>query len=214
VFSFSRSSFLSLAVALCLLLLLERRRVRVGRWVTIASLGAGGAVLLSWLFAPALLEVSVMRLWLTVTGLFANPNVWLSGRLTSWGSLVDYMIDNPVKLLVGTGYGTLPYREFVSGPLLGDNMYLSVLVETGVLGLAAMLVLNLAVLRTALLASRNSDWAVSVVGTCVFCFWVGQLFQMLSVDVLTFWRVLPLYMALLGMAAQRTLTLRREAGLR
>jgi len=36
----------------------------------------------------------------------------------------------------------------------------------------------------------------------MFCFWVGQAFQMLSADLLTYWRVLPVYLLVLAWAVR------------
>jgi O-antigen ligase len=212
VFSFSRSSVVSLFVAISTLLLLERRRIRLGRWLGMATVGLGGGLALVWIVAPTLTGAYLMRLWLTATGLMSNPDVWLSGRITSWTTLLEFLADNPVRLLTGIGYATLPHTELLGRTVLGDNMYLTVLVETGVLGFLAMMGLLLAILAAALRVSRSGDETASFVGTWIFCFWMGQLAQMLSVDVLTFWRVLPIYMALLGMAVHRAHASHAETG--
>ena len=39
---------------------------------------------------------------------------------------------------LGIGYKTLPYTEYLGRPIIADNMYLSLLVETGVFGLLAL----------------------------------------------------------------------------
>ena len=97
-------------------------------------------------------------------------------------------------------------------PIIADNMYLSSLIETGIIGFAAMVALILALLAAARRASRSRDETTSFLGAWVFCFWIGQLFQMMSVDVLTYWRVLPLYFAVLALAGRRlrSLTSRRR----
>lgn len=212
VFSFSRSSVVSLFVALSTLLLLERRRIRLGRWLGMALVGLGGGLALAWSVAPTLTGAYFMRLWLTATGLLSEPNVWLSGRIASWTTLLEFLADNPTRLLTGIGYATLPHTDLVGRTVLGDNMYLTVLVETGVLGFLAMVGLLVAILAAAFRVSRSGDETASFVGTWIFCFWMGQLAQMLSVDVLTFWRVLPIYMALLGMAVHRAGASRLETG--
>jgi hypothetical protein len=81
-------------------------------------------------------------------------------------------------------------------------MYLSLLVETGVLGLAALMWLNVAILRSAARASRAGDSRVSLCGTWILCFWAGQMVQMLSGDLLTYWRVLPVYFWVLALAVR------------
>ena len=45
----------------------------------------------------------------------------------------------------------------------------------------------------------------SFFGKWMFCFWAGEMFQMFAGDILTFWRVLPVYFWVLAQAA-------REAG--
>ncbi len=83
-------------------------------------------------------------------------------------------------------------------------MYLSSLVETGIIGFTAMVALILAVLAAARRASRSRNETAAFLGAWVFCFWVGQLFQMMSVDVLTYWRVLPIYFGVLALAVRES----------
>jgi hypothetical protein len=37
----------------------------------------------------------------------------------------------------------------------------------------------------------------------MLCFWSGQVVQMLSADLLTYWRILPVYLFVLALAARR-----------
>jgi hypothetical protein len=112
------------------------------------------------------------------------------------------MAAHPWQTLLGIGYKTLPYTTYLGAPVIGDNMYLSLLVETGVLGLTALMWLNLAILRSAGQASRATDPGVGFCGTWVLCFWAGQMVQMLSGDLLTYWRVLPVYLWVLAVAVR------------
>ena len=100
---------------------------------------------------------------------------------------------HPWHAIFGIGYKTLPYSTFIGQTVIADNMYLSLLAETGIIGLAAFFLLNFAILRAAWRAARRSDSQKSFFGAWIFCFWIGQLFQMLSGDLFTYWRVLPLY---------------------
>jgi len=77
------------------------------------------------------------------------------------------------------------------------------LAETGVLGLAALLWLNAAVLRAAYRSSASPDPARALCGTWMFCFWAGEAVQMLSGDLLTYWRVLPVYFFVLALAVRK-----------
>jgi hypothetical protein len=36
----------------------------------------------------------------------------------------------------------------------------------------------------------------------MFCVWIGELLQMMSGDLLTYWRVLPVYFCVLGIAVR------------
>jgi O-antigen ligase len=105
-------------------------------------------------------------------------------------------MDHPGYGVLGVGYKTLPYSDLPGRPVVADNAYLSALVETGLFGLAALLLLHFAVLRMAWRARA------SLYGVWVFCFWAGEAVQMLSGDLLTYWRVLPLYFWALAVAVR------------
>ena len=204
LFSFSRSSLLCFVVGLAVLLYLHRTEIRLRRWFGIGFTGMTGGLLVTYSVFPAFVESYVARLGATVTGLFASPETLLSGRLESWHALVAFLAAHPGNLLTGIGFKTLPYSDSVGQALIADNMYLSMLVETGVFGLLLMLLFHAAVLKAAYHAARSVDAWTSFLGTWVFCFWVGELFQMLSVDALTYWRVLPIYFAVLGLAVRES----------
>jgi O-antigen ligase len=189
VLSYSRSSLGNFAVAMAALAYLRRRQIR---WGLVAS-GAIGvmAVML------AVFPVFAAAYWERVFGSFRyfaeSPNAVLSGRLASWSYLLEYFADHPLYWVLGVGYKTLAYSGFVGKKVIADNAYLSALVETGVVGLAAMLGLCRAILRAAKRAAASEDARASFFGTWMFCFWCGEMAQMMSGDVLTFWRVLPVY---------------------
>jgi O-antigen ligase len=82
--------------------------------------------------------------------------------------------------------------------VIADNMYLSLLVETGLLGLAALVALNTAILVICGRAMRKG----SFYGKWLFCFWIGEIVQMLTGDILTYWRVLPVYFWVLSQATK------------
>jgi len=126
----------------------------------------------------------------------------LSGRLSTWNTIVDFLLRQPWHALFGIGYKTLPYTSYAGVGLVADNTYLSLLVETGVVGLGAFLLMNAAILRISLNAARSTDGRTSFFGTWIFCFWCGEMVQMLSGDLITYWRVLPLYFWVLAIAAR------------
>ena len=132
--------------------------------------------------------------------IFSAPASVLSGRVANWQAITSFLAAHPWHVIFGIGYKTLPYSTFIGQTVIADNMYLSLLAETGIIGLAAFFLLNFAILRAAWRAARRSDSQKSFFGAWIFCFWIGQLFQMLSGDLFTYWRVLPLYFWALAMA--------------
>jgi hypothetical protein len=193
VLSYSRGSLVCVAISLAVLLWTERRRVPVTKVVLAAAAGA----LATWWIFPAFAQVYWGRLTASTEFLFTSTNGVLSGRLTSWGTLGDWIAANPWQAFFGVGYKTLPYTQYLGSPVVADNMYLSLLVETGVGGLAALLWLNLAILRAAARSARSSFF-----GVWMLCFWAGQVVQMASGDLLTYWRVLPVYFWILALAVR------------
>ncbi len=199
VLSYSRASLLSLLVALIALLCLERSRIRIGRLLSVAASCVAAGALVAWQVFPE----AAWNYWqhlLHSQFFFAQPDSVLSGRLASWQTIAAFLWAHPYHAILGIGFKTLPYSDFIGPNIVADNMYLSLLVETGVVGLAAFLLLNFAILRTSWRAAFRDDSRASFFGTWIFCFWIGQMFQMLSGDLFTYWRVLPLYFWVLAMA--------------
>jgi len=202
VLSFSRASLLNVIVAIATLLWLHRDRFRYRQigLVFLLAVGAGAAAI--HYFLPAFTELYWKRLSNSATFLLSATEGVLSGRLSSWNALAGFLLENPFHALLGIGYKTLPYSNFIGQTVVGDNMYLTILVETGIVGLLAFLALNVAILVAAYRAARNADARASFFGTWVFCFWMGQIFQMLSGDLFTYWRVMPLYFWALAVAVR------------
>lgn len=192
VLSYSRASLVTVAVGGVVLLWKTRRRIRFRHVLTTAAALAAGTALI-WRLFPAFLEMYWVRLSGSAEFLFTATNGVLSGRVESWRTLAAWIAANPGRLLLGIGYKTLPYTSTTGAPIVADNMYLTLLVETGVLGLAALLWLNAAVIRSAARASGAADPRRAFLGLWMLCFWCGEAVQMFSGDLLTYWRVLPVY---------------------
>jgi O-antigen ligase len=203
VLSFSRASLLNLAVALLVLLWLHRNRIRWRRLAIggVALCAGAGAILLAAF--PSFTAMARLRLFNSLQYFFESPNAVLSGRVTSWQTLLGFLGANPWHALLGVGYKTLPYSDFIGATAIGDNTYLTLLVETGIVGLAAVIALNVAVLIYAYRASRSASPLRSFCGTWMLCFWAGQAVQMFSADLLTYWRVLPVYFFVLALAVRQ-----------
>jgi hypothetical protein len=58
--------------------------------------------------------------------------------------------------------------------------------------------LNACLLRTGLRCARSSNPVGRFFGSWFFCFWIGELVQMLSGDLITYWRMLPIYLWVLA----------------
>ena len=202
VLSYSRASLVNVAVACAVLFWLYRRYFRPRRLAGLLGLGFAGA-LLTWTVFPAFAGAYWLRLSASAQYLFSATEGVLSGRLASWQTLVAWIGEHPWRALWGIGYKTLPYSDYVGAPLVADNMYLSLLVETGVVGLAALLWLHTTILRASAKAARAADPVRSLCGTWMLCFWSGEIVQMLSGDLLTYWRVLPLYFFVLALAIRK-----------
>jgi O-antigen ligase len=202
VLSFSRGSLVNVAVSFLVLAWLNRGRLR---WRRLAILVAGGAAaggLLLWKVFPVFAETYWLRLYTSIDYLFSGNERLLSGRVASWSVLADWLAAHPWQALVGIGYKTLPYTNYLGVPVIGDNMYLTLLVETGIAGLAALVWLNVTILRSAARACRRTDPRAAFCGTWILCFWAGQTVQMFSGDLLTYWRVLPAYLFVLALAVR------------
>ena len=198
VLSYSRSSLGNFAVAMAALGYLRRGRIRWGLVVLVV----GVAIAVTLAVFPVFAEVYWERVFGSFRYFLQSPNAILSGRLSSWSYLLRFLADHPWYWVLGVGYKTLAYSGFVGKKVIADNAYLSALVETGVVGLAAMLGLCVTILRGARRAAESEDGRASFFGTWIFCFWCGEMAQMLSGDLLTFWRVLPVYFWVLGRAVR------------
>ena len=196
--SFSRASVICAALAVVVLVILEHRRWQRSRALVIFAVLIPAAAGVFALALPEVAEAYGSRIGLSLDRLLTAPNSVLSGRLESWGTIAGFIAGHPWQTLFGIGYKTLPYTEYLGRPVIADNMYLSLLVETGVLGLVALLILNGAILITCWRAMRRG----SFYGKWLFCFWVGEVVQMMTGDILTYWRVLPVYFWVLAQAAK------------
>ena len=200
MFSYSRASVINVLVASTVFAWLNRRRMQFARVAASLAVLIGGGVLLVWKLFPAFAGIYWLRIYASVEYFFTATEGLLSGRLASWRILIDWIAANPWHALVGIGYKTLPYTDYLGAPVVADNMYLSLLVETGIAGLAALVWLNIAILRSSARAAGSTDARRAFYGTWMLCFWTGEAVQMASGDLLTYWRVLPVYFWVLALA--------------
>jgi O-antigen ligase len=200
--SFSRAPLLAAGIGCLALAFIEKDRwVRMlresSRWAALALIAVAAFALV----LPEFAQTYWARAGFDWDSVFSSPDAVLSGRLESWRTIGGFILQHPWQTAAGIGYKTLPYSQHFGKPVIADNMYLSMLVETGVFGFCALLAVNAAVLMVCYRAAKRG----SFFGKWMFCFWAGEMFQMFAGDILTFWRVLPVYFWVLAQAV-------REAG--
>jgi hypothetical protein len=199
VFSSSRASIVTVLVACIAFAALRRIRLRQGLAILSTAAATAGVVRLA---APAFASHYWDRIVASFTYFGTSPDAVLSGRVTTWNAILDFLAQHPWHLFLGIGYKTLPYTSYPGQPLVADNTYLSLLVETGLAGIVAFCLLNVAIMRTAWRAAKSTEARASFFGAWIFCFWAGQIVQMFSGDLITYWRVLPVYFWVLATAAR------------
>jgi O-antigen ligase len=193
VASYSRASLAAVVIALATLAVLERKRWAKPRAVLVLISCAVAVIALLMFLLPEFTQSYWARIVFSFDNLSSRPDRVFSGRLANWSVLGAFIVDHPWQTLLGIGYKTLPYTTHLGKPLIADNMYLSALVETGILGLSALIAVNIAILS----AARK---AKSFYGKWIFCFWAGEVVQMFSGDIFTYWRVLPIFFWVLAQA--------------
>jgi hypothetical protein len=194
--SYSRASVVNVVVAMAAYAFLKRVHIR--RMLTGALIGAAVAAVAVTALYPSFAANYWSHLNGTIRYLAERPDGVLSGRLTNWRVLADFIGSHPWQTLFGIGYKTLPYTTYLGDPVIADNTWLSLLIETGLIGLGTFLVLLALILRTTLRAAKSPRPHTAFLGRWTFCFWCGEAAQMMSGDLLTYWRVLPVYLWALG----------------
>jgi O-antigen ligase len=210
ILSYSRGSIVNIVMSTAALIWLRKRSGQGKTGISFTSphtLAAfAGLGLVAAIAVETLLPSFSANYWSRITGsvqyIASSPNGVLSGRLTNWMFLGDFLWRQPWTAIFGIGYKTLPYSDYAGAAVVADNTYLQLLVETGIIGLAAFLLLNASIIRTGLRAARCGDARARIFGDWIFCFWIGQMVQMLSGDLITYWRVLPVYFWVLAIAAK------------
>jgi O-antigen ligase len=194
---YSRGSLVSLAVAILAFMWLRGFRARL---LLPALFTLPVVLVLLYLFVPSFGQNYWMRIERSFLYLNSSPDKVLSGRVSSWEVIAQFLTQHPWQNILGVGYKTLPYTTHLGEPVIADNTYLELLVEIGVVGLCVFLWMNFTLLRAGLRAARSVDSRARFFGTWFFCFWLGELVQMFSGDLITYWRVLPVYLWVLAAA--------------
>ncbi|HTA46946.1 MAG TPA: O-antigen ligase family protein [Bryobacteraceae bacterium] len=203
--SYSRASVLNLVVALGVLVALHVEKIRRSSRVIAAGMAAA---VMGALTVRATLPALSANYWGRLIGSFTffsdSPDRILSGRVGHWEALLGFLAREPWHAFLGIGYKTLPYSTFAGSTVIADNTFLSLLIETGVAGLVVFAAMNVAILRTGWRAIRSGNAQAAFLGEWIFCFWCGQIAQMFSGDLITYWRVWPVYLWVLAAAGRHT----------
>lgn len=184
--SLSRGAFFSVVLVLLTLplasLVLGRGLVRwhvLLRWMFLVGIVAALGVA-AWLLARDQARAILIERYLLSTFGAGSLDQATSGRLNNWASYLPYWNSNPI-----TGVG---YKNLILGyQLPPDNMYLSALVETGILGFLLMIAFIVSVLVGLVRRAKAGSYEALIM---IFV-WAVVLSIGLAVDVLTYWGVMP-----------------------
>lgn len=200
--SLSRTGLLMLVVVVAVFLWLRPRHT-VGFWPLVIP-----GVVIAHVAAPGALR-ELLAAFFPVGGLVAEQqeaNVG-SGRLSSLGPALDQVAERPV---FGGGYGTRIVLGQDANSFILDNMWLSLALEVGLLGVAAWLFLFVRFIgRTSALAKRDQSpagWLAAALTASVFAYAVG----MLTFDTLSFIQVTFLLVIVLALGTSLVSALERE----
>lgn len=208
VLTFSKGSWLSLVVALLLIYGFNRRikiKTKIS-WLIILSVIV---VLMKNLFPNIFEYVVSEKIFNTLSLATQDLNTASSGRISNWQKILSYYLDSPV---VGIGYKNT--INFIGVP--PDNNYISVMVETGVIGLLAFLALNFTFYYIAFKTYRYSnklDGEINQLSMFVIFVLVSLNLQMFTVDLFTYWRLLSCFVIILIIGYLYIINLERSENL-
>ena len=195
----SRAAMMHLGVASMALVVLTPTARRFRQWLLILGASGlasivvvGGAVMAFSSGGGGKLENSALKTNLErfIPGL-GDASEFSSNRSENWPEYIAMMNESVIS---GWGY-KMGVRLHEESP---DNSYISVMLETGVIGFACMALFVSAVLvRLVGLYLVGDPYAVVLMATCF-----GQLANCLTSDIYTFWITMPVVFLLLGLVVQ------------
>jgi O-antigen ligase len=199
--AFSRSTWVAVAVALAVFSF--QSKLINARRAAVLLLALGVPLVLLWTFSPDLwryfVEVRVGHL----AELLSDPDFATSGRFGTWLHVLDIIRQHPEYLAFGIGYKTLSFTRLFHGSIIVDNGFLSLLVETGIVGLAGFLIFSEAILKTFYRLAQQETGAVAFWAALMFALWCGEMVQLMAVDAYTFWRAMSILTALMALTMNR-----------
>jgi O-antigen ligase len=195
--SYSRGSWANVFITMTVFLMLQRKlRFHLA---AAATLLVAGFVFLVYQISPLVVVNFFNWRMGTLLEFWSDPNLATSGRWESWWHLVTFFADHPWYLIFGIGYKTLPYTHLFGRHLIADNGFLSLTFEAGVVGLAAFLWLSRAVFSSMYKARLRPGSLPAVGAAFMFAFWCGEMVQMVTGDIFTFWRNMVIFFGALAL---------------
>jgi O-antigen ligase len=199
--SFTRSTWISVLVA-AIAFIAVSREVKLHRAALLLAV-LGIPVIFLRYYSPGLWDYLLSARLGDLAQLFVDPNLASSGRFDTWNTVVSIVAAHPQYLLFGVGYKTLPFTRLFHQPIITDNGFLNLLLESGIAGLSAFLFFSGAVFRTFLRVARENSGVSPFWGAVLFSFWCGEWAQMMAVDAYTYWRNMVVFVAMMGFVMNR-----------
>jgi O-antigen ligase len=195
-FAYSRGSWANTLVTVGVFLVCQRA-FQIRRLAALLILMAALAFLLYQVSPQVVTNFFDWRL-ANLLEFWNDPSFATSGRWETWDRLITFFADHPWLLVFGIGYKSLPYTDLFGANLIADNGYLSLVFETGIIGLAAFLNLNWVIFRSLHRTSQHQNSTIRCYATFMFAFWCGEMVQMMTGDIFTYWRNVIIYFALIA----------------
>ncbi len=194
--SYSRGSWMAVTVAISVFLILQRQ-LKVWNCLFVCFM-FGGFILMVYQFSQdVVVNFFNWRLG-TLIDFWQDPNTATSGRWANWATLWNYFATRPWLVLFGIGYKSIPYTPIFGKPVVADNGYMSLLFEAGIPGLAAFVWLNYNLMRLLSRCRKAESHLCRLLASFLIAFWCGELAQMLTGDIFTFWRNLTVMFVLIA----------------
>jgi len=194
--AYSRGSWLNVAVTIAVFLIFENAL----RFRRIAGLLAVlvAVVYLLYQVSPAIVANFFEWRLANLLEFWSDPSFATSGRWETWARLFTFFGDQPWLLFFGIGYKSLASTGLFGSSLIADNGFLSAIFETGIIGLIVFLNLNWIIFRSLYKTSQHQNSTVRRYAAFLLAFWCGEMAQMVTGDLFTYWRNLTIYLALMA----------------
>jgi O-antigen ligase len=196
--AFSRSAWAAILTALLVVAVTGRISRRLSR-VPGVLLALVTPLLILWAVSPELWDYLLDARLGRLSDLLVDPDTATSGRFGTWLQVLSIMRDEPQFLVFGVGYKTLSTTPVFGAGIVTDNGYLSLLLETGIVGLAGFAWLSTAILRVFFRVARSPERLPAFWAMTILAIWCGELVLLLAADAHTYWRNLTILSGLMAL---------------